>query len=224
MKKNSRVFNLVVIALFTSIAYISSLALPIKVQFLTLDIKDAFITIGALYFGVIPGIVMSFLVSLLELLFGSDTGVYGFIMNFLGTAVFATTASLVYTYKKCLSNAITGLFAACITMPVVMIAANLIVTPYFMAAKGMTAQAIEQMIVPLLLPFNLFKGLLNAGIVMLIYKPVSVALKKTITNNASAAAVKLNKNTIAISIFSLLVVILSLVYIIVKLGGVVVLD
>lgn len=220
MKKNNKVFNLVVIALFTAIAYISSLALPIKVQFLTLDIKDAFLTIGALYFGPIAGIVMSFAVSLLELIFGSDTGIYGFIMNFIGSATFALVASLIYTYKKSLSNAVTGLFCACVTMTVVMIAANLIITPYFMAAKGMTAQTVEKMIVPLLLPFNLFKGLLNAGIVMLLYKPVSVALKKTTLTNDPTAVVKMNKNTLIIAAFSLLLVVLSVVFIIVKLGGV----
>ncbi len=220
MKKNNKVFSLVVIALFTAIAYISSLALPIKVQFLTLDIKDAFLTIGALYFGPLSGVVMSFAVSMLELLFGSDTGIYGFIMNFIGSATFALVASLIYTYKRNLSNAVTGLFCACIAMTVVMIAANLIITPYFMAAKGMTAQAVEKMIVPLLLPFNLFKGLLNAGIVMLLYKPVSVALKKTTFNNDPTAVVKLNKNTLIVTVFSLLLVILSIVFIIVKLGGV----
>ncbi len=220
MKKNNKVFNMVVIALFTAIAYISSLALPIKVQFLTLDIKDAFLTIGALYFGPIAGVIMSLAVSLLELLFGSDTGIYGFIMNFIGSATFALVASLFYTYKRNLSNAVTGLFCACVAMTVVMIAANLIVTPYFMAAKGMTAQTVEKMIIPLLLPFNLFKGLLNAGIVMLLYKPVSVALKKTTFTNDPTAVVKLNKNTIIISAFSLLLVILSLVFIMVKLGGV----
>ncbi len=224
MKKGNKVFKLLVIALFTAIAYISSLALPIKVQFLTLDIKDAFLTIGALYFGPISGVVMSFAVSLLELLFGSDTGVYGFIMNFIGSATFALVASLIYTYKKNLSNAVTGLFCACIAMTVVMVAANLIITPHFMAAKGMTVQAVEQLVVPLLLPFNLFKGLLNAGIVMLLYKPVSVALKKTTYSNDPTAAVKLNKNTIIVSIFSLLLVVLSFVFIIVKLGGVLALN
>ena len=220
MKNNNRVFKLVAIALFTAISYIASLALPIKVQFLTLDIKDAFLAIGALYFGPISGIVMSLAVSLLELLFGSDTGIYGFIMNFLGSAAFAVVASLIYTYKKNISNAVTGLFCACICMTAVMIAANLIITPHFMAAKGMTAQAVEQMIVPLLLPFNLFKGLLNAGIVMLLYKPVSVALKKTVFTNDPTAVVKFNKNTIVISAFAALLVAVSVVFIVVKLGGV----
>lgn len=218
-KNNNNVFKLVAIALFIAIAYISSLVLPIKVQFLTLDIKDAFITIGALYFGPISGIVMSAAVSLLELFFGSDTGVYGLIMNFIGSAAFAAVASLIYTRKKSLSNAVTGLICAVICMTTVMIAANLIITPLFMAAKGMTAQTIEQMIVPLLLPFNLFKGILNAAIVMLLYKPVSVALKKTRLSNDASTGMLLNKNTVITAVIAIVTVVVSLLYIFIKLGG-----
>ena len=197
-KKNNNVFKIVAIALFIAIAYISSLILPIKVQFLTMDVKDAFITIGALYFGPLSGVVMSVAVSLLELIFGSDTGAYGFIMNFIGSAAFCAVAC----------------------MTTVMLAANLVITPLFMASKGMTAQAIEEMIVPLLLPFNLFKGILNAAIVMLLYKPVSVALKNTRLSTNMEAKAKLNKNTVIVSVIAILIMVLSLLFIFAKLGGV----
>ncbi len=219
-KKNDHVFKIAAIAVFIAVAYISSLILPIKVQFLTLDIKDAFITIGALYFGPLSGVVVSAAVSLLELIFGSDTGVYGLIMNFIGSAAFAAVASLIYTRKKSLVNAIISLLCAVVSMTIVMLASNLIITPLFMASKGMTIKAIEEMIVPLLLPFNLFKGILNAGLVMLLYKPISAALKKTHLSSATVASNKLNKNTIIISIIALMIVALSLVFIFVKLGGV----
>jgi len=218
-KNKSKVFSLAAVAIFIAIAYISSLLLPIKVQFLTMDIKDAFITIGALYFGPLSGVVISLAVSLLELLFGSDTGLYGFIMNFLGSATFAAVAALIYTRKKSIINAVTALFCACISMTVIMLAANLIVTPYFMASRGMDRQTIEQMIVPLFLPFNLFKGLLNAAIVMLIYKPISVALKKTGLFGEKSASVKVNKNTIVFSLVAVAILIASLIFIFVKLNG-----
>ena len=219
-KNNNKVFKLVAIALFIAIAYISSLILPIKVQFLTMDIKDAFITIGALYFGPLSGVVMAVAVSLLELIFGSDTGIYGFIMNFIGSAAFAAVASLIYTRRKSLINAVVGLICAVICMTTVMLAANLIITPLFMASKGMTAQAIEEMIVPLLLPFNLFKGILNAAIVMLLYKPVSVALKNTRLSTNRETKAKLNKNTLIVSVIAILIMVLSLMFVFAKLGGV----
>lgn len=219
MRNYNKTFKLVAIAVFIAVAYISSLILPIKVQFLTLDIKDAIITVGALYFGPLVGVLMSLTVSLLELFFGSDTGLYGFIMNFVGSAVFSLVASLIYTRKKNIVNAVSALLCACITMTVVMLAANLIITPLFMASRGMDRRAIEQMIVPLLLPFNLFKGLLNAAIVMLIYKPLSLALKKIGFSGEISGKGVLNKNTIVLSVIALLLLAGSLTFLFVKLGA-----
>lgn len=220
MTKNSKhIFKIVAIAAFIAIAYISSLILPIKVQFLTLDIKDAFITIGALYFGPLSGIIISAIVSLLELFFGSDTGIYGCIMNFIGSAAFSAVASFIYIRNKKLANAIFALACAVASMTVFMIAANLIITPLFMASKGMTTQTIETMIVPLLLPFNLVKGVLNAALVMLLYKPISIALKKTRLSEEKQGSSKMNKNSIFVSIIAVLLLVAALVFIFIELGG-----
>lgn len=219
MKKHTRTFQLAAIALFIAIAYISSLLFPIKVQFLTLDIKDAFITIGALYFGPLAGIVISAAVSLLEFLWGSSTGVYGLIMNFLGSATFSMVASLLYTRKKSLANAAFSLICACVTMTVVMLAANFLITPLFMASRGMNKQAIAEMILPLLLPFNAIKSILNAALVLLLYKPVSNALKKARLGESVNTDNKLNKNSVVVAVIALLLLAASLVFLFVKLGA-----
>ncbi len=218
-KNRNRTFRIAAIALFIAIAYISSLLLPLKVQFLTLDIKDAFITIGALYFGPVAGIVISAAVALLEFLWGSSTGVYGLIMNFLGSATFSTVAALIYIRKKSLANAVISLLCACITVVVVMLAANLIITPLFMAAHGMTKQAVEEMILPLLLPFNAIKSVLNAALVLLLYKPISVALKKARLGESANDNAKLNKNSVIIAIIAIAFIAASLAFLFVKLGA-----
>ena len=220
MTKNSnRIFKIAAMALFIAIAYISSLLFPIKVQFLTLDIKDAFITIGALYFGPLAGIIVSAAVSFLEFLWGSSTGVYGMIMNFLGSAAFSAVASLIYTRRKSLVNAVFALACACVAMVVVMLAANLIITPLFMASRGMTKQAVEEMILPLLLPFNAIKSVLNAALVLLLYKPISLALKKARLGGTEKTAAKLNKNSIIVAVVAIALIIASLVFLFVKLGA-----
>lgn len=220
MTKNSnRIFRLAAMALFIAIAYISSLLFPLKVQFLTLDIKDAFITIGALYFGPLAGIIVSAAVSILEFLWGSSTGVYGLIMNFLGSAAFSAVASLIYTRRKSLANAVIALLCACVTMVVVMLAANLIITPLFMASRGMTRQAVEEMILPLLLPFNAIKSVLNAALVLLLYKPISLALKKARLGENAKVGAKMNKNSIIVAVIALLLIMASLAFLFVKLGA-----
>ena len=219
MKKSQHVFRISAIALFIAIAYISSLLFPIKVQFLTLDIKDAFITIGALYFGPLAGILISAAVSLLEFLWGSATGVYGLIMNFLGSAAFSAVASLIYTRKKSLVNAVLSLLCACIAMVVVMLAANLVITPLFMASRGMTKQAVEEMILPLLLPFNVIKSVLNAALVLLLYKPISSALKKARLGDIANTGKGMNKNSIIVAVVAVVLIAVAMVFLFVKLGA-----
>ena len=218
-KNNNRIFRISAIAIFIAIAYISSLLFPIKVQFLTLDIKDAFITIGALYFGPLAGIIVSAAVSLLEFLWGSSTGVYGLIMNFLGSAAFSAVAALIYTRRKSLVNAVFSLICACVTMVVVMLAANLVITPLFMASRGMTVQAVEKMILPLLLPFNAIKSILNAALVLLLYKPISIALKKARLGNGEITGNRMNKNSIIVAVIAILLIAASLVFLFLKLGA-----
>lgn len=215
-KRNDKIRKLIVMALFTAIAYIFGILPSIKVNFLSLDIKDAFITIGALYLGPLSGVIISAIVSVLETVSGSATGFYGLIMNFFGSAAFAAVASLIYTNKKSLTNAIISLICATLSMTIVMLAANLIFTPYYM---GVELQMVKDLLIPLFLPFNLVKGILNSGLVMMFYKPISVALKKAHLSNGTTTAAKLNKNTIIIFAIALAVVVLSFTFIFVKLGG-----
>ena len=209
MKNNSfnRTSYLVLVALFCAIAYLCVFLIPIRVQFLTLDIKDAVMTIGALYLGPIAGIVMSALVSFLEFATFSSTGVYGLLMNFLGSATFTVVASLIYTKRKSLVNAVIAMASAVAAMTAVMLMGNLVITPYFMHTD---VQTVVGMILPLLLPFNLAKGVLNAALTMLLYKPISVALKHThLGGNQNA---KLNKNSVIVAVCSVIVILLVLAF------------
>jgi riboflavin transporter FmnP len=147
----------------------------IKVSFLTMDVKDALITLCGLYFGPVSTVLISVLVSFLELITISETGLYGFLMNIIGSVAFALTVSLFYKWKKTLWNAVWGLVSGVLVMTAVMVLANLFITPYFL---GTTMEAVRGLIPGLLLPFNLLKGVINAGLVLLLYKPLSRALRK----------------------------------------------
>lgn len=169
------IYRMVVMALFCALAYATMFVFRFKVTFLTFDLKDVFLTIGGLLFGPIAAVVMSLLVATLEFITVSDTGFYGFIMNFASSAAFTGVCALVYKYKKKLSGAVLGLVAAVVAMTAVMMVMNLVVTPLYMA--NTTTGDVAKMIPTLLLPFNLTKAVLNAALVLLLYKPVSRALK-----------------------------------------------
>ena len=53
---------------------------------------------------------------------------------------------------------------------------NYLVTPIYM---GYPREAVAKLLLPVFLPFNLLKSVLNAAITFLLYKPVVTALRKS---------------------------------------------
>ena len=175
MNKKKSVLQLTVIALFCALAYLCLFVFRIKVSFLTFDAKDAVMTIGAMFFGPIAGFTMALLTTLLELITVSDTGFYGWLMNFLGSLSFIMPVSLLYAWRKKLPMAMLGLGVSIICMTFVMMIANLYITPLYL---GVSRDTVVELIPTLLFPFNLTKAVLNAGIVLVLYKPVSQSLHR----------------------------------------------
>lgn len=176
--QSKKIKSLAAMALLTALAVAADLFLRIPGigGFLTYEPKDVIITIGAFIFGPIAGILMSLAVSFVEMITVSSTGPIGLLMNFLSSATFVGVASVIYYRKKTMPRAIIGLCAAVLSMTAIMLLWNYIVTPMYM---GVPRQAVLEMIVPLLLPFNLLKASLNAALVLLLYKGVVTALRKS---------------------------------------------
>lgn len=184
---------MVTIALFCALAYVVMFVFRVNVSFLTFDVKDAVITICGLIFGPIAALISAFTVAFLELITVSDTGVYGFLMNFISSAAFSCTAALVYKYKRKMSGAAIGLLAAVFSTTATMLVFNIIITPLFMKVDR---AIVFQMIPTLLLPFNATKAVFNAALVLFFYKPVSTALKAAKVIKTPEATNNNNKNSI----------------------------
>ena len=209
IKKRSRVKNLAFMGIFTALAYVTALVIRFPVPpFLTLDMKDAVIAIGAMACGPVSAIVMTAAVALLEFISVGDTGVYGLIMDVISSLGFAFTAALIYRYKKTFSGAIVSLVASVFAMTSIMLLANLLITPYYM---GVSVAAVRGLIPKLLLPFNFLKGMLNAGVVALLYKPLTGALNRILGNKKEKTAdSKRGQRTIWMSLAAVLVIIATL--------------
>jgi len=176
-KKDTYLRQLICSALFVALAYLMRFVFHFNVgSFLTFELKDAVIAIGGMLLGPLWAVVMSLLIVTLELLTISDTGFYGWLMNFLAVCSYSATASLIYSLRRRISGAVMGLVAGIVAMLAVMIPANLLITPLF---TGMPVSAIREMILPLLLPFNAVKAVVNTGVVLLLYKPVTNALYRS---------------------------------------------
>ena len=211
----------VTVAMLCAFAFLCTVVIKIPVAFLTLDIKDSVIALCTLFFGIFSGVAASVIVPLLELILISDTGIYGFIMNVISSLMFCLPVGLIYKYKRTLKGALLGLVASVVSMVAVMMLANLVITPYYM---NVPTEQVASLIPTLLLPFNAVKGVLNASIVMLLYKPLSRALKKArlvesnVFENTTQTNVNKKKSTL-VTVVALCIMIISLVVIFTVLGG-----
>lgn len=163
-------------AMLCAIAYVMLVIgrIPV-VLFLKYDPKDIVITLGGLIWGPMTSFIVSVIVSLIEMMTISETGPIGLVMNIVSTCSFACTASVIYKKKRTLSGAVIGLVAGSLTMVVVMLLWNYLITPIYM---GYPREAVAKLLIPAFLPFNLLKAGLNAGFTFLLYKPITMALRK----------------------------------------------
>lgn len=177
-KTTDRLKAVTAMAMLTALAVAADifLRIPNIGGFLTYEPKDVVLTIGAFIFGTIPGLVMTLVVCLVEMVTVSSTGPIGLLMNFLASAVFVGVASVIYYRKKTMARAIVGLIAGSVSMIAVMLLWNYIMTPIYM---GVPRDVVLGMFLPLLVPFNAIKAGLNAAIVLLLYKAVVTALRKS---------------------------------------------
>ena len=189
------------IAVFAALAYVVALVcqiIPPIAGFLSLDFKDAVIAMASFIYGPISAVLIALVAAFIELVTISTTGWYGFVMNFLSSAVFSLTASLIYRRIKSINGALIGLFSAVVATTGVMLLLNIFVTPLYMAQVGIpldTAGVIE-MIPRVLLPFNFSKALINSALAMFLYKPLSQALRRIGFAAGDAKSMKFNRSTV----------------------------
>ena len=168
--------KLVTLAMFSAIAYlmVNLIRIPV-VLFLKYEPKDVIITIGGFLFGPMAAFIVSFVVSLLEMVTISETGIVGCIMNLLSTCSFACVAAYVYKKQHTLKGAIWGLGLGSVLMVVTMLLWNWLITPLYM---GVDRATVEGMLIPAFLPFNLLKAGLNSALTIGLYKPLTAPLRK----------------------------------------------
>ena len=200
-------------AIFVALAVVATLITKwLQVAHLTFDAKDAVITIAAYVYGPISAILMSLVTSIIETLaFGGDTGLYGFLMNFLSTVTFSVAASYVYGKRRNVNGAIIGLLIASALTTLVMLLLNIFITPLYLKMP-LFDPVIMKMIPTLILPFNLAKSIMNSAITMYLYKPVTVALKSArLIEGSSKTTLSFNRNSAIILIAGMIGLIISAV-------------
>ena len=193
--------KLVGMAMFVALAFVTSLATSwIKIAFLTIDIKDAVLTIGAFIYGPLSAIPMCIATALVSsIITGFETGIYGLIMDFASSIIFTLIASSVYKYRRTMNGAVIGLFLAVIVYTSAMVPLNLWITPLY---TGQPTSAVVGLLKPLLVPFNFAKSVLNAAVVLLLYKPIITALRAAKLVRFGSKNAKIGKTTVIVLIIA----------------------
>ena len=180
MESSYKIKKMVILALLSAMAYVIVFVcrLPIipSAPFLDLEFKSAVILIGSFIFGPLSGLIMSFVICLLEMVTYSSTGLIGCIMNIVATVSFVCPAAFVYKKKKSTTGAVLGIAVGAIMMTIAMVLWNYIVSPLYM---GVTREVIATMLLPVFVPFNLIKAVINGAVALFIFKFAIEALQKT---------------------------------------------
>lgn len=207
MNMANKTRRLTLMAMFAALAYIIMTVgrIPISsVEFLKYDPKDIILAICGFILGPVPALLTTFVVSLIEMVTVSTTGPIGFVMNLLSSAIFVCPAAAMYRRRHSLRGAVAGLVIGVVLTTAAMLLWNYFITPLYM---GYPREAVAAMLVPVFLPFNLIKGTINAAVTILVYKPVSRALKKSglIESRPGAMAKKENAHVVMIGAVILLI-------------------
>lgn len=224
MQNSAKIRKMIAVGVFVALSYICCVLFHFKVAFLSFELKDAVMTIGAMFFGPLAGLVTVVITCLIEFVTISGTGVYGLIMNVLASITFVCLGSLIYTKKRSMTGAVAGMVTASAAMIVVMLLANLLITPYYIG-NGTTAADVAAMIPTLLFPFNLTKAIFNSAVVFLLYKPVSQALKASgfmkngMAEISAEARMARKKKSLLVTIIALLVAAAAMAYFFLVLQG-----
>ena len=150
------------------------------------DPGDIPILISGFLFGPVAGLAVTAITCVIQgLTVSAASGPWGILMHFAATGSFVLVSSLIYHRNKTLKNAVIGLACGGIISTALMIPLNIVVQPLW---NGVPVEAVKQMIIPVLLPFNVIKVAINGSLTFLLYKPISKLVKGEFTKKSKKEA------------------------------------
>jgi len=210
--------TMAVIAMFSAVSFVAVLIgriVPDVMGFLSYDPKDAVVVIAGFLLGPLASVAISVIVSFIEMITISATGPYGFIMNIVSTCAFAVPAAWVYKKHHSQRGAIMGLALGVVILVICMVIWNYVITPFYM---GVPREQVAGMLMTVFAPFNLAKGGINAGLSLLLYKPIVGALRKTHLVEESSNSAHKKSFSAGFALFAIAVVATFVLLLLVLLG------
>jgi len=144
------------------------------VAFLEYDPADIPILIGSFAFGPVAGILLTVVTAVVQgVTVSAQSGPYGIIMHIIATSALVLTSGIIYSRGKTKKRAVIGLICGTLAMTLIMVPANMLITPTFM---GMPLEGLMPFM-PWIVLFNLVKAGINSLVTFLVYKKISPLLR-----------------------------------------------
>ncbi len=183
-KKVSPVLRLATLGMISalSIVLVMTIAFPIfpTAPFLKMDFADTPLLICSILFGPIASLSVLFVVSVIQAFLMGGDGYWGCIMHFVASGAMLLVTGLIARGGKCTKRLLGALALGALTMTVMMIPMNYIITPiYSMGGYSKEGFAlISSMMLPAIIPFNIIKSSVNCIIAFVLYKAMSPLFAK----------------------------------------------
>ena len=176
-----KTLTMATIAILAALSVVMIMVIPTipifpAAPFLRYDMADVPILLGSLLMGPLPGCIVLVIASAIQAFVLGMDGLLGFIMHVVASGVLLLIPSIIYRRKPTFKRLVIGLILGTIGMATVMAGWNLIITPIFLGAP---VEVVLEMLVPIIIPFNLIKAGLNSmitGVVFYSLKPVQSKL------------------------------------------------
>ena len=145
------------------------------------DLGDIPVIIATLFFGIPSGVLILIVEALVQsLTVSAESSWQGFVMHVLSSALFLLITYVFYRLgvKKGKQSVflIIGLALSAVFTAAVMIPLNLIFTPMYLHVP---VEAVKELMLPVIIPFNLIKCAINAALSFMIFVPLEKILKKS---------------------------------------------
>ena len=190
-KFNTRVLTgTAMLAAVATVLMYMEFPIPIMPAFIKLDVSELPALIASFAYGPVAGIVVCLIKNLIKLP-STSTAAVGELFNFVMGALFVGVAGIVYKKNKTRKGAIIGAVAGALIMALVSLPYNyFVVYPAYVVMYHLPLEAIIGMyqainpnvngllacLVTFNVPFTFAKGMVDALLCFLIYKPLSPIL------------------------------------------------
>ncbi len=154
-------------AIGTLLSFVEFPLLP-GVTWLKFDASNMPAMVAGFAYGPAGGVAVGIVTAIIHGLLMADFT--GALMNILVVTCFVLPASLMYKKNRTYKFAIIGLVLSIIAGILGAVVGNLLLTPTWL---GVPFDVVVAMVIPVLIPFNALKGLLNAVLTLIIYKSIS---------------------------------------------------